>query len=111
MVRRKPKPPKKASTVPAPPPAPLTPSPTTRFERDVERMRRRGADMMRFKAVIEALCSRRPMPTELRDHALSGEWKGCRDCHVSSDWVVIYERAGSTLILYRTGTHADLFES
>jgi mRNA interferase YafQ len=111
MVRRKPKPPKKPSVVAPPPLAPLTPSPTTRFERDVERMRKRGADMERFRAIIEALCSRQPLPAELRDHALSGEWKGCRDCHVSPDWIVIYERAESNLILYRTGTDADLFES
>ncbi|HWE38226.1 MAG TPA: type II toxin-antitoxin system YafQ family toxin [Isosphaeraceae bacterium] len=50
-----------------------------------------------------------PAP-ELRDHVLTGEWKGCRDCHVSPDWIIIYERTESRLILYRTGTHADLFE-
>jgi mRNA interferase YafQ len=74
-------------------------------------MKKRGANMERLKAVIEALCSRQPVPRELRDHALSGEWKGCRDCHVAPDWVLIYERAESRLILYRTGAHSDLFES
>jgi mRNA interferase YafQ len=67
--------------------------------------------MERLKTVIEALCSRRQLPAELRDHALSGEWKGCRDCHVAPDWILIYERGENNLILYRTGTHADLFES
>jgi mRNA interferase YafQ len=110
MAKRKPRPVKRIP-VPAPPSAPLTPSPTHRFERDVARMQRRGADMERFKAVIEALCSRQPLPPELRDHALSGEWKGCRDCHIAPDWVLIYERAENNLILYRTGTHSDLFES
>jgi mRNA interferase YafQ len=66
--------------------------------------------MERFKAVIEALCSRQTLPPGLHDHALSGEWKGCRDCHVAPDWIIIYERTEDRLILYRTGTHADLFE-
>jgi mRNA interferase YafQ len=74
-------------------------------------MQKCGANRERFRAVIEALCSRQPLPPELRDHALSGEWKGCRDCHVSPDGIVIYERAENNLILYRTGTHAGLFES
>ena len=66
--------------------------------------------MERFRAIIETLCSRQPLPPELRDHALSGEWSGCRDCHVTPDWIIIYERGENNLILYRTGTHADLFE-
>jgi mRNA interferase YafQ len=86
------------------------PSPTTRFERDVARMKKQGRDMERFRAVVEALCSRQPLAPELRDHGLSGEWRGCRDCHVAPDWIIIYERTATTLILYRTGTHADLFE-
>jgi mRNA interferase YafQ len=73
-------------------------------------MKKRGLGMGRFKVIVEALCSRQSLPPELRYHALSGEWKGCRDCHVSPDWIIIYERAGNDLILYRTGTHADLFE-
>jgi len=73
-------------------------------------MKARGRDMEKLKAVIVALCSRQPLPPELRDHALVGEWKGCRDCHVAPDWIIIYERSSDHLILYRTGTHADLFD-
>lgn len=108
MARRRPR--REESTGPVPEPPPLTPSPTTRFERDVERMRRRGVDMERFKAVILALCSRQALPAELRDHTLGGPWRGCRDCHVAPDWSLVYERGENSLIVYRTGTHADLFE-
>lgn len=72
-------------------------------------MRKRGGDMEKFKAVIVALCSRQRLPPELRDHALGGEWEGCRDCHVAPDWILIYERGTDVLILHRTGSHSDLF--
>ena len=45
---------------------------------------------------------------KLRDHALSGDWKGWRDCHVEPDWVLIYMQEAGRLILGRTGTHSDL---
>jgi mRNA interferase YafQ len=83
---------------------------TIRFERDVERLRKRGLDLTRLRAVIDILCARRPLPASYRDHGLTGEWAGCRDCHVAPDWVLIYERGAGVLTLHRTGTHADLFE-
>ena len=95
VAGRKRKPKTEDVAVPPPPlPPPLTPSPTTRFERDVVRMGKQGRDMERFRAVVEALCSRQPLASELRDHGLSGEWRGCRDCHVAPDWIIIYERGG-----------------
>ncbi len=74
----------------------------TRFERDVRRMKKRGEDMEKFMAVVDALASRQPLAATLNDHPLKGEWKGWRDCHVAPD--------ADELILARTGTHADLFE-
>lgn len=100
---------KKAAVPAIPPRPPRTPSPTTRFERDVERMKKRGEDMERFKAVIDALCSRNPLASKLNAHPLKGEWKGWRDCHVSPDWIIIYRTTRTELFLARTGTHADLF--
>ena len=49
------------------------------------------------------------IPDKYRDHALSGEWAGCRDCHVKPDLVLIYEKIDNDLILIRLGTHAELF--
>ena len=73
-------------------------------------MKKRGEDMEKFKAVIDALCSRGPLAPEFKDHALQGNWKGWRDCHVGPDWIVVYRTTPNELILARTGTHADLFE-
>lgn len=50
-----------------------------------------------------------PLPDKYRDHALSGEWAGCRDYHVKPDLVLIYEKIDNDLVLIRPGTHAELF--
>jgi len=50
-----------------------------------------------------------PLPPRYRDHALSGDWKHFRDCHIDPDWLLIYKIDGNDLYLTRTGTHADLF--
>ena len=108
MAKRKSKKTPTPEPGPPPPPPPLDPKPTTKFKQDVERQKKRGKDMDKLRAIIEALCHHRPLDPKHRDHALTGEWKGWRDCHVEPDWVLIYKRDGGTLILGRTGTHSDL---
>jgi mRNA interferase YafQ len=84
--------------------------PTREFERDLKRIRKRGKDIGRFRDVIEALRLRQPLTHRHRDHALTGNWKGWRDCHVEPDWILIYrvDVAAGELILGRTGAHSDL---
>jgi len=84
--------------------------PGVRFRRDVERQKARGKNPAKLEALIETLRTRRPLDARHRDHALSGEWEGRRDCHVEPDWILIYMVAGTELRLYRTGTHSDLFD-
>ncbi|MHB1561154.1 MAG: type II toxin-antitoxin system YafQ family toxin [Isosphaeraceae bacterium] len=93
---------------PPPPPPPLDAKPTIRFKQDVERQKKRGKDTGKLRVIIESLCHHRPLEPRYRDHALTGDWKGWRDCHVEPDWVLIYRRDGGALILGRTGTHSDL---
>jgi mRNA interferase YafQ len=93
---------------PPPPPKPLEAKPTTKFKQDVERQKRRGKDTDKLRAIIESLCHHRPLDPKHRDHALTGDWKGWRDCHVEPDWVLVYKRDAGKLILGRTGTHSDL---
>jgi mRNA interferase YafQ len=93
---------------PPPPPRPLEAKPTTKFQQDVERQKKRGKDTDKLRAIIESLCHHRPLDAKHRDHALTGNWKGWRDCHVEPDWVLIYKRKAGDLILGRTGTHSDL---
>jgi len=81
----------------------------SRFKRDVKRMERRGKEMSKLRKVIELLIEGNPLPPELKDHPLSGDWKHFRDCHIEPDWVLIYKVDGNDLYLVQTGTHADLF--
>lgn len=107
MAKRPPK--AKTKTEPPAPRPPLTPATTTQFERDVARMKKQGRDMDRLRSVIGLLCSRMPLPANLSDHPLQGEWKAYRDCHVAPDWVLIYRTTATELVLARTGTHSELF--
>ena len=81
------------------------------FKKDYKRIVKRGYDMRLLEKVIELLANQKPLPEKNRDHQLSGYYAGCRECHITPDWLLIYEVADEELILYltRTGSHSDLF--
>ena len=83
---------------------------SSQFKKDIKRQARRGKDMARLKVVMDALIDEQPLPLQLQDHPLRGEWSGSRDCPVESDWVLIYALEASHVRFERTGTHSDLFE-
>lgn len=87
----------------------MTLAQTKQFKKDVKRMRRRGKDLGKIKAVIDLLLAEEPLPPKNRDHQLGGNWIGRRDCHIEPDWILIYKLAEDELLLERTGTHSDLF--
>ena len=86
--------------------------PTSRFQRDLKRAAKRGYHTELLTAVIKKLADGVPLEQRYRDHALTGDYAGSRECHISPDWLLIYEIDGDTLLLYlmRTGTHSDLFK-
>ena len=86
--------------------------PTSRFQRDLKRAAKRGYHTELLTAVIKKLADGVPLEQRYRDHALAGDYAGCRECHITPDWLLIYEIDGDTLLLYliRTGTHSDLFK-
>lgn len=83
---------------------------TTQFKRDRKRCIKRGYDMERLNAVIDTLLIPAPLPPENKNHPLSGNWAHHQECHILSDWLLIYRIEGNHLILDRTGTHSDLFD-
>ncbi len=81
----------------------------TEFRNDLKRQKRRGKDIEDLIAVVELLAQDGTLPPGYRPHQLTGEWKGTWECHIESDWLLIYEVTANEVVLIRTGTHADLF--
>jgi len=82
---------------------------TNRFKKDVKKMKKRGKSFDVFKQVIQQLAQGEPLDQKFRDHKLTGNYAGTRECHIEPDWLLIYEDHNDELILIRTGTHSDLF--
>ena len=84
---------------------------TAQFKRDVRLAKRRGKSIGKLMDVIRLIVSESEMPHELRDHELVGRFKGHRECHIESDWLLVYRVERDELICtaVRTGTHSDLF--
>jgi mRNA interferase YafQ len=85
---------------------------TTKFKRDYKREKKTDPALDEvFVPVIELLADDAPLPERLRDHGLSGDWQGFRDCHVKPDLVLVYAKPDAeTLTLARQGSHSELFD-
>ena len=81
-----------------------------KFDKDIKRMKRRGKDFRAIETVLEHLAYSNPLPVAYKDHELKGEFVGCRECHIEPDWLLIYCVSKDSLIVMRTGSHADLFQ-
>ena len=81
----------------------------TRLRRDFKVCVKRGYDMELLQRAIDILRIPDQLPPENRDHDLTGDYAGHRECHLRPDWLLIYRQSGEELLLYRTGTHSDLF--
>ena len=85
--------------------------PTSRFQKDLKRIQKRGYQIQLIKDVVRKLSDGETLEAKYKDHQLSGDYAGCRECHITPDWLLIYEIYEDELLLYltRTGTHSDLF--
>lgn len=84
---------------------------TTQFKKDYKLAMKRYSDISRLDDIIRALSRGETLPQKYRDHALTGNWNGHRECHVLPDLLLIYRLDGDVLVLtlVRTGTHSGLF--
>ena len=85
---------------------------TSRYRKSLKKMLRRGKDIRKISAVVRMLAMGETLPPQYRDHALSGDLEGLRDCHIENDWVLFYfyTTTGKLILtLSDTGTHSDLF--
>lgn len=82
---------------------------TGRFKKDVKLAQKRGLNPALLQNVVSILVKCSPLPEKFRDHALTGDWRGFRECHILPDWLLIYKAEAGILLLARTGTHSDIF--
>lgn len=85
---------------------------TAQFKKDLKLARKQGKDVEKLFSVVEKLANREKPDERMRDQALSGDYEGCRECHIEPDWLLVYEVVEDVLVLmlYRTGTHSELFK-
>jgi len=84
---------------------------TTQFKKDYKLAIKRGLNIDFLEQIVANLADGIALPDKNKDHALTGNWAGHRECHILPDWLLIYRIEGDILVLTltRTGTHTDLF--
>lgn len=84
---------------------------SNQFKKDLKLMIRRGADTNLLDSVVTDLANGKKLDEKHRDHSLTGNYSGFRECHIKPDWLLIYRIDSDKLFLlvFRTGTHSDLF--
>ncbi len=83
---------------------------TNQFKKDYKLCIKRGYDMLLLQNIINILAIPAILPERNKDHDLKGTYIGRRECHILPDWLLVYKVNGNRLVLYRTGTHLDLFK-
>ncbi|HHX54442.1 MAG TPA: type II toxin-antitoxin system YafQ family toxin [Clostridiales bacterium] len=85
---------------------------TSQFKKDYRLALKRNLDINLLDEIIRKLSRGEPLPEKNRDHALTGNWNGYRECHIQPDWLLVYRIQNDLLVLtlIRTGTHSDLLE-
>ena len=85
---------------------------TNQFKKDIKLAQKQGKDIEKLFSVVDILASGELLPAKFRDHDLTGDYKGCRECHIEPDWLLVYEKDNGLLILIlnRVGSHSELFK-
>lgn len=84
---------------------------TNKIQRNIKLMKKRGKDLDKLTVVLKLLQNGEELPAKYKDHALTGNYIGCRECHIEPDWLLVYEIINEELVilLLTTGSHSDLF--
>ena len=82
------------------------------FKKDLKLAKKQGKNLDKLFDVVEGLANGETLEAKFRDHDLSGDYKGCRECHIDPDWLLIYEIFDDVLVLLlnRVGSHSELFK-
>ena len=84
---------------------------SNQFKKDLRLAKRRGLDINKLSKVVNTLASNQRLEKRYHDHSLTGNLSGFRECHIDLDWLLVYriDREELILLLFRTGTHSDIF--
>ena len=88
----------------------LAPSYTKQFGKDLKKMLNRGKPKKKVKEVLKKLINEEQLDARFKDHKLIGNYRDRRECHIETDWLLIYKKTRGEISFERTGTHSDLFE-
>lgn len=82
-----------------------------KFRRDYKRIQKQGKDVNRLLKIVDILAAEQPLAPKYRDHVMTGDFIGHRECHIEPDWLLVYkvEQDALLLTLTRTGSHSDRF--
>lgn len=85
--------------------------PSNQFKRDLKLAKKRGLKIENLRTVVNILAEQKKLDAKYRDHSLTGEYRGFRECPIEPDWLLVYRMNEDALelLLFRTGTHSDLF--
>lgn len=85
---------------------------TSQFKKDLKLAKKQNKDLGKLFEVIDILANGETLDVKYKDHSLTGNYRGTRECHVEPDWLLIYEIRGDVLVLmlYRLGSHSELFK-
>lgn len=87
--------------------------PTTKFKKDLKKIIKQQKNRSLLDNIVEMLQKKQELPIKNKDHGLTGNWIGYRECHITPDWLLIYRIKGEgdveLLELVRTGSHSELF--
>ena len=84
---------------------------TTAFKRDYKKLVKRKYNLDLLTKIVNSLLNGEKLPLKNKDHALTGNWNGYRECHIEPDWLLIWEQYEEELLMLmiNTGSHSDLF--
>ncbi len=84
---------------------------TTKFKKDIKQIKKQGKNLNKLYALVEKIAMGEALDKKYKDHLLSGDYSGFRECHIEPDWLLVYQIDDEEIILLlsRTGSHSDLF--
>ena len=84
--------------------------PTTQYKKDYKRIRNNAQKVKDLKEILKKLMNEEPVPAEYLPHKLTGNYKGCMECHIQNDFLLIWiDEENDIIELVRLGSHSELF--